>query len=86
MLKDGKKPEDEMGMTDGFVRVWCDECEYEEEYDMNALARGSYDTSNVEKEMKANGWTIDGSTYLCEMCAEEMTATKDGEKPEDGDG
>ena len=55
------------------IKVWCDKCEYEEEFSMTALANGSYDDRDLERQLLKQNWRLedgtDGKTF-CPECAE----------------
>lgn len=59
-----------MSISDAYVNVMCDNCGYEEAYQMTALAHyGSYDMRNIEAQIKRDGWLGDGTAHLCSGCA-----------------
>jgi hypothetical protein len=63
-----------MSISDAYVRVTCDKCDYDEtEVELTALAmRESYDMRNVRKQLTRDGWKVDGDSTICpECCAED---------------
>lgn len=45
---------------------------------MTALAqRGSYDTRDIEKRMKREGWQIDGDAHMCPDCVDEVSGIEE---------
>lgn len=74
-----------MGVGDGQVVVWCDNCSNEEWFEMTALAmRGAYDTRNVRKDAERMGWHfanddgLGGETF-CADCWEDMARAESAE-------
>jgi hypothetical protein len=59
-------------ISDAFVYVNCDACDWREEIELTALAgRGGYDTRNVVPKLKKSGWQIDGDDCYCPECVED---------------
>lgn len=49
------------------ITVTCDNCGCHLEMGLTACAGSFYDERNIETELKANGWTVDGDD-LCKTC------------------
>ena len=51
------------------IEVCCDRCkEATEIMGMTALARGSYDERNIDRQLDGMGWTIDNGEDICPDC------------------
>jgi len=58
-----------------YVTVTCDCCHSAHDFSLTATTRGGYDERDLENEMAAQGWVIDGDlTYCCQECADESTS------------
>ena len=56
-------------MSDGFVTLTCDKCNHNEDFEMTALARGSYDTRDVRRRAEREGWIWQSDdSHVCESC------------------
>lgn len=64
--------------SDAYIMVTCDGCDDVVEVQLVATARGGYDDRNVNGELEAQGWTVDGDRDLCEACTEDE-ANQQGE-------
>jgi len=57
-----------MTILDPTVRVMCDKCEEEEEFEMTVLARGNFDMRDLDKSLLRMGWRIVGDQHFCPDC------------------
>ena len=56
--------------SDAYIRVTCDKCGNEEEVELTALARNSYDERDVDAKLKRLGWCVtDAGDYCGADCA-----------------
>jgi len=55
-------------ISEGYVRVSCDDCGDDEEILMTSLAGGGYDTRNVDGRLKQCGWQVDDDQHFCPNC------------------
>lgn len=53
------------------IKIMCDSCSYEAEYEMCALVRNSYDLRYLPEQLKRDNWKVDGDSHICESCQEE---------------
>ena len=68
-------------ISDAYVDVECNRCEYHEQVQLTATEHGGYDCRNIPGWLKRNGWTgdADGNEHLCPDCQEKakrQTASK----------
>lgn len=56
--------------SDAFITVTCDKCNYNENIELCACVRNSWDERYVDAALKKGGWTKDGDLDLCESCSE----------------
>lgn len=59
-----------MSISDAYVTVCCDECGWEDNIELTALAHhGAYDMRYVARQMERSGWTKDGERDICGECS-----------------
>lgn len=58
-------------MSDCLVKLTCDLCGHEEDFEMTALAGGGYDDRGVQDQSERMGWEWVGlDIHWCETCAD----------------
>lgn len=61
-----------MSISDPKVTVMCDQCKYEQDYEMCSLVRKSWDLRYLDDQLKRDGWRTDGDDlHTCEGCIDE---------------
>ena len=71
-----------MSRLDPTIRVMCDTCKEDYDFDLTALAGGAWDARTLKAQMQSDGWWFDGGDrHMCPSCLEGWM--EDHEEPPD---